>query len=82
MKIPASSSLILATLAISSSSASLAAPTGDGTVEGSLSQIRSQDEPPHHANQAMENEGTDGGLTERDLGMLSSLHPYSSPPDL
>ncbi|RXW22672.1 hypothetical protein EST38_g3185 [Candolleomyces aberdarensis] len=68
MKIPASSSLILATLAISSSSASLAAPTGDGTAEGSLSQIRGQAEHQHHANQTLENEDrADGGLVERDL---------------
>ena len=74
MKIPASSSLILATLAISSSSASLAAPTGDGTTEGSLSQIRGQAEQQHHTNRTLENEDKpDGGLMERDPGALCSL---------
>ncbi|KAJ3496071.1 hypothetical protein NMY22_g19859 [Coprinellus aureogranulatus] len=61
MKIPASSSLILTTLALSSSSASLAAPTGEVPTSTSSSL--------HHPNagQAMENEEkADGHMVERD----------------
>ncbi|KAF6766755.1 hypothetical protein DFP72DRAFT_30398 [Ephemerocybe angulata] len=59
MKIPTSGSIILATLAISSSSASLAAPTGDPNTghDGSL----------QHAGQAMENEErADNSMMDRD----------------
>jgi len=71
MKIPTSSSIILATLAISSSSASLAAPTGDSTSHtGRADQL-------HHAGQAMENdEMTDAGLMERNFGTFSTLSNY------
>ncbi|TEB38730.1 hypothetical protein FA13DRAFT_1785028 [Coprinellus micaceus] len=61
MKIPSSSSVILATLAISSSSASLAAPTGEVQNNGSSLQ-----QP--HARQVMDNEEkADAHMMERDL---------------
>lgn len=75
MKIPTSSSIVLATLAISSSSASLAAPTGDATTGhgSSLQNARQVTETEEMADSGMTEIETGEQLEARDLPLLSGI---------
>ncbi|KAH6917076.1 hypothetical protein BKA70DRAFT_1417850 [Coprinopsis sp. MPI-PUGE-AT-0042] len=77
MKIPASSSIILATLAISSSSSTLAAPTGTGETSSDVDSSQSSSQPSSTMIPGMDEDGGDGvnkrDLEERGSGMVSDI---------